>query len=122
MRQWKNGNLISKTGYSLNGIWSAFKSEKAVRREFGALAFLLALTIWMGKDIKTILAVLLAGLFPIVIELINTAAETIIDMVLGPIYREDVKRAKDMLSAAVMLSLLLGYGAAFLLIFGNWDL
>ena len=46
MKQWKNGNLISKTAYSLNGIWSAFKSEKAVRREFGALAFLVVLAIW----------------------------------------------------------------------------
>jgi diacylglycerol kinase (ATP) len=122
MKQWKSGNLISKTMFSLNGIYSAFVTENAVRREFGALAFLLVLAIWMGKDIKTILAVFLAGLFPIIIELINTAAETIIDLLLGPIYREDVKHAKDMLSAAVMISLLLGYGAAFLLIFGNWDL
>ncbi len=122
MKQWKNSNLINKTGYSLHGLWSAFKSEKAARREFGALAFLLVLAIWMDKDIKTILAVLLAGLFPIVIELINTAAETIIDLLLGPIYREDVRHAKDMLSAAVMVSLLLGYGAALLIIFGNWDL
>ena len=119
MKQWKSGNLINKTMFSLNGIYSAFVSENAVRREFGALAFLLVLAIWMDKDIKAILAVFLAGLFPIVIELINTAAETIIDMVLGPIYREDVKHAKDMLSAAVMISLLLGYTAALLIIFGN---
>ena len=122
MKQWKSGNLISKTMFSLNGIYSAFVTENAVRREFGALAFLLVLAIWMGKDIKTILAVFLAGLFPIIIELINTAAETIIDLLLGPIYRENVKHAKDMLSAAVMVSLLLGYGAALLIIFGNWDL
>ncbi|NLD06279.1 MAG: diacylglycerol kinase [Synergistaceae bacterium] len=119
MKQWKNANLIDKTMFSLNGIYSAFVAENAVRREFGALAFLLVLAIWMGKDIKTILAVFLAGLFPIVIELINTAAETIIDKLLGPIYREDVKLAKDMLSGAVMLGLLVGYGVAFLIIFGN---
>lgn len=119
MKQWKSGNLINKTMFSLNGIYSAFVAENAVRREFGALVFLLALAIWRGRDIKIILAVFLAGLFPIVIELINTAAETIIDMVLGPIYREDVKHAKDMLSAAVMMSLICGYTAALLLIFGN---
>ncbi|MDY9920660.1 MAG: diacylglycerol kinase [Synergistota bacterium] len=119
MKQWKSGNLISKTMFSLNGIYSAFVSENAVRREFGALAFLLVLAIWMGKDTKTVLGVFLAGLFPIVIELINTAFETVIDLLLGSIYREDVKRAKDMLSAAVMISLLLGYGAALLIIFGN---
>ena len=119
MKQWKSGNLINKTMFSLNGIYSAFVAENAVRREFGTLVFLLALAIWRGRDIKIILAVFLAGLFPIIIELINTAAETIIDMVLGPIYREDVKHAKDMLSAAVMLSLICGYAAALLLIFGN---
>ena len=118
MKQWKSGNLISKTMFSLNGIYSAFVTENAVRREFGALAFLLVLAIWMDKDIKAILAVFLAGLFPIIIELINTAAETIIDLVLGPIYREDVKHAKDMLSAAVMISLFCGYTASLILIFG----
>lgn len=122
MKQWKNGNLISKTAYSLNGIWSAFKSEKAVRREFGALAFLMVLALWKGNDVKTVMSVFLAGLFPIVIELINTSCETMIDMLLGPIYREDVRHAKDMLSAAVMVSLLVGYGAALLLIFGNWGI
>jgi len=118
MKQWKSGNLINKTIYSLNGIYYSFISENAVRREFGALAFLLILSLWRGKNLKTIIAVFLAGLFPIIIELINTASETIIDMLLGPIYREDVKHAKDMLSAAVMLSLLVGYGAALILIFG----
>ena len=118
MKQWKSGNLINKTIYSLNGIYYAFISENAVRREFGALAVLLIMALWKGKSLKTIFAVFIAGLFPIIIELINTASETIIDMLLGPIYREDVKHAKDMLSAAVMLSLLVGYGTALILIFG----
>ena len=118
MKQWKSGNLIDKTIYSMNGIYYAFVSENAVRREFGALIVILILSIWRGKSIKTIFAALLAGLFPIIVELINTSCETIIDMMMGPIYREDVKHAKDMLSAAVMLSLLVGHGAALVLIFG----
>ena len=118
MKQWKSGNLINKTIYSLNGIYHSFISENAVRREFGALAVLLILSTWRGKNLKTLFAVFLAGLFPIIIELVNTASETIIDTLLGPIYREDVKHAKDMLSAAVMLSLLVGYGAGLILIFG----
>ena len=118
MKQWKSGSLINKTIYSLNGIYYSFISENAVRREFGALVILFILCLWRGKNLKTIFAVFLAGLFPIIIELINTACEAIIDMFMGPIYREDVKHAKDMLSAAVMLSLLVGHGAALILIFG----
>lgn len=117
MKQWKNGNLISKTAYSLNGILSAFKTENAVRREFGVLLLLVIMAVWRGKDLKIILAVFLAGLFPLVVELINTAAETIIDLLLGPVYREDVMHAKDMLSAAVMISLFISYGTSLILIF-----
>lgn len=117
MKQWKSGNLISKTRFSINGIYSAFISENAVRREFGVLLVLLFLAVWMDRELKTILTVFLACLFPIVIELVNTSAETIIDLLLGPIYREDVRHAKDMLSAAVMLSLIIGYGISLILIF-----
>ncbi len=119
MRQWKSGNLIDKTRFSINGLVSAFVSENAIRRELGVLAALLLLSLYMGKGTKTTLAVLVAGLFPLVTELINTSAEMMIDTVLGPVYREDVRDAKDMLSAAVLLSLIIGDGAALLLIFSD---
>ena len=117
LSKWKNTNLIDKTGYSLNGLKSAFLSEKAVRNEFTALVVMVALAIARGRSAVTVLCVFVACLVPPTVEMINTAAEIIIDLLLGPIYREDVRLAKDMLSAAVFLSLVIAYTLSLKLIF-----
>lgn len=117
MDKWKNRNLLEKTTYSLNGLLVAFISERAVKLEALAALALTAAAVLRGLAPGGVLGVLLASLFPMVIELINTAVESIIDLLFGPIFREDVKRAKDMLSASVLLSLFIGYGFAFILLF-----
>lgn len=117
MSQWKNTNLLNKTGYSLHGLWAAFRSEKAIRNETLALAAMMVLAFVRRCGPATIFYVLIACLFPLVVELINTAAETIIDFTFGPAYREDVRAAKDMLSGAVFLSLAIAYGLTLKLIF-----
>ena len=70
---------------------------------------LLPLSFWLGENwIET---ALLAGsvLFVMIVELLNTGIETAIDRI-GPEWHELSKRAKDMGSAAVLLSLLLCAG------------
>ena len=118
MPAWKNSNLLQKTAYSLNGLRSAFLSEKAVRNETMVLAVMVIATAVSGHSWLCVLKVFLACLFPILVELINTAAEIIIDLLLGHIYRDEVGVAKDMLSAAVMLSLFISYGYSLMVIFG----
>ena len=64
---------------------------------------------WLGRSwIET---VLLAGtvLLIMIVELLNTGIETAIDRI-GPEWHDLSKRAKDMGSAAVLLSLLLCAG------------
>ena len=51
------------------------------------------------------------------VELINTAVERIIDTHFGPAYREEVRIQKDTLSAAVFMSLIIGYGLCIRIIF-----
>ena len=70
---------------------------------------LIPLSFWVGRSwIET---VLLAGsvVFVMVVELLNTGIETAIDRI-GPEWHDLSKRAKDMGSAAVLLSLLLCAG------------
>lgn len=117
MEDWKNKNLLQKTSYSLNGLRVAFMSEKAVRLEGLALAVFTGLAAFRGLPPHSILTVFLLCLAPILIELINTSVESIIDLLLGPIYREEVKGAKDMLSAAVCLGLCISYGLSAIVIF-----
>ena len=117
LEQWKNGNLFNKTLYSLNGLRVSFMTEKAVRNEFLTAACLVALALFFDCDLDDVFLVFLASLFPIVVELINTAVERRIDTNDGPAFREDVRIQKDTLSAAVFLSLVIAYGLCAMIIF-----
>lgn len=92
-------------GYSLAGLRAGW-GETAFRQEAIAAGFLVPLAFWLGRSwVET---ALLAGsvIALMVVELLNTAVETAIDRI-GPEWHDLSKRAKDMGSAAVLLSLLL---------------
>ena len=93
------------TGYSLAGLRAGW-SETAFRQEAIAAMVLVPLAFWVGRSwIET---ALLAGsiLLVMIVELLNTCIETAIDRI-GPEWNHLSKRAKDMGSAAVLLSLVL---------------
>lgn len=91
-------------GYSLAGLRAGWH-ETAFRQESLAALVLLPASFWLGRTwVET---TLLAGsvVLVMVVELLNTAVETAIDRI-GPEWHDLSKRAKDMGSAAVLLSLL----------------
>ena len=100
--------IMHAGGYSIAGLKAGWQ-ETAFRQEAVMAMLLLPLSFWLGKNwIET---ALLAGsvLFVMIVELLNTGIETAIDRI-GPEWHELSKRAKDMGSAAVLLSLLLCVG------------
>ena len=95
-------------GYSLQGLRAGW-DETAFRQEAVAAVFLLPLSFWVGRTwVET---ALLAGsmLLVMIVELLNTGLEAAIDRI-GPEWHDLSKRAKDMGSAAVLLSLVLASG------------
>lgn len=96
------------TRYSLEGLRAGW-SETAFRQEALASIVLLPLALWLGQS--WVERSLLAGsvLIVLIVELLNTGIETAIDRI-GPEWHDLSKRAKDMGSAAVLLSLLLCCG------------
>ncbi len=95
-------------GYSFEGRRAGWH-ETACRQEALAAVILLPLSLWIGRHwVET---ALLAGsvLLVMIVELLNTGIETAIDRI-GPEWHDLSKRAKDMGSAAVLLSLLLCTG------------
>lgn len=95
-------------GYSIAGLRAGW-AETAFRQEALAAVVLLPAAGWLGRS--WVEAALLAGAVTLVMitELLNTGIETAIDRV-GADWHELSKRAKDMGSAAVLLSLLLCAG------------
>lgn len=96
------------TGYSIAGLRAGW-NEKAFRQEALAAVVLVPLSFWLGHGWVEV--ALLAGSVVIVmiVELLNTGIETAIDRI-GPEWHDLSKRAKDMGSTAVLLSLLLCIG------------
>jgi diacylglycerol kinase (ATP) len=100
--------VLHAGGYSLQGLRAGW-GETAFRQEAILATALLPLAFWLGQNwVET---ALLAGtvLLVMIVELLNTCIESAIDRI-GPEWHDLSKRAKDMGSAAVLLSLLLCVG------------
>ena len=97
--------LINALGYSRDGLAAAWKNEAAFREEVLLAAVTLPLAFYLGQT--GIERALLAGsiLFILIVEILNSAVEAVVDKA-SPEKHELAKRAKDMGSAAVLLSLL----------------
>ncbi len=100
--------LLHATGYSLQGLVAGWQ-ETAFRQEALAAIVLVPLAFFLGQDWVEV--AMLAGtvVLVMVVELLNTGIESCIDRI-GPEWHDLSKRAKDMGSAAVLLSLLLCAG------------
>lgn len=108
MKPGKTGldRIISAGGYSLQGLKSAYRNEAAFRQECWLVLLLLPVAlIW---DVGLVPRLLLVGslVLVLVVELLNSAVEAVVDKA-SPEYHELAGRAKDMGSAAVLLTLLL---------------
>ena len=92
------------TGYSMAGFAAAYRSESAFRQEVWLCGPAVLLAPFVGRGWAE--AALLAGsaLLVLIVELLNSSLESAIDRISLDLH-ELSKRAKDMASAAVFLSL-----------------
>lgn len=97
-------------GYSVAGLRAGWR-ETAFRQEAIAALVLVPLAFWLGQTwVETaVLAGAVVMVMVMVVELLNTGVESAIDRI-GPEWHDLSKRAKDMGSAAVLLSLLVCMG------------
>ena len=98
--------LVRATGYSLNGLRLALQGESAFRQELALALVMLPAAFWLGRNWVEV--ALLAGsvVLVLIVELLNSAVEAVVDRVSLDLH-ELSKRAKDIASAAVFLSLCL---------------
>ncbi len=93
-------------GYSIDGLRTAYCGESAFRQEVWLAVVLLPAAFWLGST--WIEVAMLAGsvMLVLIVELLNSGIEAAIDRVSFELH-DLSKRAKDLASAAVFLSLLL---------------
>ena len=96
--------LYNALRWSLAGFRSALRHEEAFRQELALTLILTPVGLWLG-DGGIERALLIGSLLVVLItELLNTAVESVVDRI-GPDLHALSKRAKDIGSAAVFLSL-----------------
>lgn len=109
--------LINATRYSLAGFVEAARNEDAFRQELILVALLSPFALWLG-DTGLERALLLGSLIVVlIVELLNSAVEATVDRISLEDHRL-AKRAKDIGSAAVMLSLVNAGIVWLLILFG----
>ena len=97
--------LINAFGYSMEGLSAAYKNEDAFRQELRLALVLIPLAAYLGRTGME-RAVMIACVFLVVIvELLNSSVEATVDRI-SLDHHLLAKRAKDIGSAAVLLSLL----------------
>lgn len=97
--------LLHALRYSMAGLKAGW-AEPAFRQEAMAAIVLLPLAFWVGQNWIEVALLTGSVIMVMVVELLNTGVESAIDRI-GPEWHALSKRAKDMGSAAVLMSLLL---------------
>jgi len=108
MKPGKTGiaRLIAATGYSLKGIRASWRHETAFRQEVALTLVLFPASFFVAKSTIQWLLLVSPLFLLLMMELLNSAIEAIVDRI-GSEHHELSGRAKDIVSAPVMLCLFL---------------
>ena len=90
--------------YSLNGLRFAISKEAAFRQEVCITVVLLVVLLFLPLSLFWKGLLFFATTSVLVVELLNSAIESVVDIA-SPEYRDLAKRAKDLGSAAVLVSI-----------------
>lgn len=108
MNQKKTGltRVINAAIYSYKGLVAAYRNEAAFRQELLLSVVLIPLAFWLKVTEIERIVLISSVVFVLVVELLNSGIESVVDRV-GYEHHELAGRAKDMASAAVLLSIAL---------------
>lgn len=96
--------LFDATRYSLQGLRACFRNEEAFRTELSLAMILTPAAFWVAGNARDLVLLLGVQVLVLIVELLNSGIEAVVDLY-GPERRELAGRAKDLGSAAVMLSM-----------------
>ena len=97
--------LWNAFGYSLAGFRAAYKHEDAFRQEVMLAAVLIPLALWLPVSHLGKALMIASVLLVLIVELLNSAVEATVDRISLDDHNL-AKRAKDIGSAAVLVSLI----------------
>jgi diacylglycerol kinase (ATP) len=109
--------IVNAAGYSWAGLKAAWRTEAAFRQEVLLVLLLLPLAMVLGHTGAERALLVSACLVVVVVELLNSALEAVVDRI-GTEHHPLAGAAKDMGSAAVLVSLIMVVLVWLLVLFG----
>ncbi|WP_020559951.1 diacylglycerol kinase [Thiofilum flexile] len=98
--------LTNALRYSRQGLQAAWREEAAFREEAIVVMLSIPLAWWLGDTPLERVLLIASVLLVLIVELLNSAIEAVVDRI-GTEQHELAGRAKDMGSAAVLLTIFL---------------
>lgn len=111
--------VFKAAGYSINGLCAALRYEAAFRQELLLALILAPAAFWVGETALQVLLLLSTLFMVLIVELMNSAIEAVADAVTLE-NNVLIGRAKDLGSAAVLLSLLMTAAIWTALLINKW--
>ena len=96
--------ILNAARYSMDGLRAAYRHEDAFRQEIWLTLVAVPLALWLGEGAIERALMIGSVLLVLVVELLNSAVEATVDRISLENHRL-AKRAKDIGSAAVLISL-----------------
>ena len=112
--------ILAAFKWSIQGLIACFKHEASFRLEVYLLIILLPTAIFLAQSPLQSWMLISSMCLVLIIEVLNSSIEAIVDMVCGETYHDLAKRAKDMGSAAVFISQLLVFFTFIIVIYDNY--
>ena len=97
-------NLLTSFRYAWAGVRYAFSTQRNFRIHTFAGALVLTAGILLQLEPIALSILALTSAFVMILELLNTALESVVDLTVGQSYHELAKIAKDCAAGAVLLS------------------
>lgn len=103
-KPFKNENFGESLQYAIEGIKTAFKDERNFRSH--SLTAILVIIVCFFFDLTQVewLWILLVIFLVLVMELLNTSLENVVDLTAGDQYHPLAKKVKDTAAAAVLIT------------------
>lgn len=99
----RSRNILDSFRFAFSGLWYALRTQRNTRIHLAIATAVVALGLYLGLSYVQWAVLALTIGFVLVSEMLNTVAETLVDLV-SPGYHPLAKVVKDVTAAAVLLT------------------
>ena len=99
----RSRNIVESFRFAFAGLWYALRTQRNTRIHLIIAAGAIALGVWLGLPSTQWAVLALTIGFVLVSEMLNTVAETLVDLI-SPSYHPLAKIVKDVTAGAVLLA------------------